>query len=202
MTIMNEKKEQINPAGQKHPEHQGKEAKTSPELGKDIKMNEPLLKKAEVNETELKKLSDELAQYKDKYLRLCAEFENARKRMEREKQEFVKYAHEGVVVDFLNIFDDLERVVQAAKTKHEDYESFLKGIEMVMKHIEGTLKKHGVKAIEAKGKMFDPHAHEVLYQEDSDKDDGLVLEELQKGYYLLDRVVRTAKVKVSKKKQN
>ena len=177
-----------------HLDEQENQAQDVPEVGQEEKAALP-------KESDSKKL-DEAAQWKDKYLRLYAEFENARKRMEREKQEFVKYAHEGVVADFLNILDDLERTVNAAKTKHEDYDAFLKGIEIVMKHIEGTLKKHGVKPIEAKGKMFDPHAHEVLLQEESDKDDGVVLEELQKGYYLNDKVVRTAKVKVAKKKQN
>lgn len=156
----------------------------------------------EIKESEYKKLNDELASYKDKYLRIYAEFENARKRMDREKQEFVKYANEGLIVDFLNVLDDLERSVEAAKAKHEDYTAFLKGIEMVMAHIYDLLKKNGVKSIEAKGKKFDPHAHEVLLQEENDNvDEGTVLEEFQKGYSLGERVVRTAKVKVSKKKE-
>ena len=149
------------------------------------------------------KLSDELSSYKEKYLRLMAEFENARKRMDREKQEFVKFANEGLIVDFLNVLDDLERSVEAAKAKHEDYTAFLKGIEMVMAHIYDLLKRNGVKSIKAKGTKFDPHCHEVLMQEESDGvEDGIVLDELQKGYYLGDRVVRTAKVKLSKKKEN
>src|SRR5689334_16420917 len=81
-----------------------------------------------ISEAEYKKLTDELASYKDKYIRLVAEFDNARKRMDREKQEFVKYANEGLIIDFLNVLDDLERSVEAAKAKHEDYSAFLKGI--------------------------------------------------------------------------
>ena len=154
-------------------------------------------------EAEYRKFLEETAQgreYKDKYVRLYAEFENARKRMEREKFEFIKYANEGVLTDFLNILDDLERSVEAARAKHEDYEAFLKGIEMVMAHVYDLLKKNGVKAIEAKGKPFDPHCHEVLMQEDSQNhEDGVVMEELQKGYYLEDKVLRTAKVKVARK---
>jgi molecular chaperone GrpE len=152
--------------------------------------------------SEHKKLMDELAQAKDKYVRLYAEFDNARKRMEREKQEFVKYANEGLVLDFLNILDDLERSFQAARAQHQDYTAFLKGIEMVMAHVYDLLKRHGVKPIEAKGKLFDPHCHEVLLQEESDSlEENTVIEEFQKGYMLEDRVVRTAKVKISKKKE-
>ena len=158
-------------------------------------------KTIELKESEYKKLQDELAQTKDKYVRLFAEFENARKRMEREKLEFIKYANEELIADFLNVLDDLERSVQAAQTKHEDYAAFLKGIEIVMAHVYDLLKKNGVKPIEAKGKKFDPHCHEVLMQEETDKaEEGVVLEEFQKGYFLGDRVVRTAKVKVAKGK--
>ena len=140
----------------------------------------------------------QLKEYKDKYLRLYAEFENARKRMERDKQEFVKYANEGLIEEFLGILDNLERSVEAAKAKHQDYEGFLKGIEMVMAHVHEMLKKNGVRKMETKDKIFDPHCHEILMQEQSeDLEDGKILEEFQKGYYLGDKVVRTAKVKVA-----
>jgi molecular chaperone GrpE len=154
----------------------------------------------ELKESEYRKLSEEAASYKDKYIRICAEFDNARKRMEREKQEFVKYANEGLIAEFLNILDDLERSVQAASSQHEDYEAFLKGIEMVMAHVYEMLKKNGVTPVEAKGKPFDPHYHEVLMQEEtSSHEDGAVLEEFQKGYLYNDRVIRTAKVKVARR---
>jgi molecular chaperone GrpE len=174
-------------------EHKDKEEKNNSSEDQEI---------LQIKESEYRKLNEDLAAYKDKYLRLYAEFENARKRMEREKLEFIKYANEELIVDFLNVLDDLERSVEAAKAKHEDYTAFLKGIEMVMTHIYDLLKRNGVKKIEAKGKKFDPHAHEVLMQEDNDKvEEGTVLEEFQKGYSLGERVVRTAKVKVSKKKE-
>jgi len=141
----------------------------------------------------------EAAAYKDKYIRLYAEFDNARKRMEREKGEFIKYSNEILLAEFLNILDDLERSVQAANSKHEDYQAFLKGIEMVMAHVYEMLKKNGIKPIEAKGKPFDPHVHEVLMQEETTTaEDGTVIEEFQKGYLYNDRVIRTSKVKVAK----
>ena len=157
---------------------------------------ETLLKEAD----EYQRLLSEVAEYKDKHIRLLAEFENARKRMERDKNEFIKYANEALIAQFLDILDDLERTVQAAQEKHQDYESFLKGIEMVMNRVYDILKKSGVKLMDIKGKMFDPHCHEPLLQEDHKEiPEGTVLEELQKGYFYHDRVIRTAKVKLAKK---
>lgn len=150
-----------------------------------------------LKESEYHKLVKEAAEYKDRYLRLGAEFDNARKRFERDKAEFAKYAGEGLIIEFLNILDDLERSVEAASQKHQNYEAFLKGIEMVMAHIHDMLKRQGVKPIEAVGKKFDPHCHEILMQEPAEAEEGTVLQELQKGYRLGDRVVRTAKVKVA-----
>ena len=151
-----------------------------------------------IKESEYQKVVQEAADYKDKWMRLYAEFENVRKRTEREKTEFVKYANEGLVVDFLNILDDLERSILAANDRHEDYDAFLKGVEMVMAHIYEMLKKHQVKPMEVEGKLFDPHCHEILMQEETNEhDDGSVVEVFQKGYYLAEKVVRTAKVKVA-----
>jgi molecular chaperone GrpE len=147
---------------------------------------------------EYEKLVREAAEYKDKYVRLLAEFDNARKRAERERTEFLKYANEGLITDFLGIMDDLGRVAAAAQAKHQDDPAFSKGVEMVMARIHELLRKNNVKPIdEAVGKPFDPHCHEILMQEPSDKEEGTIIEELQKGYWLGDRVVRTSKVKVA-----
>ena len=88
----------------------------------------------QIKESEHKKLLEELAQYKDKYVRLYAEFENARKRMEREKFEFVKFANEGLIVEFLGILDNLERSIEVAKAKHQDYTAFLQGTGYVVEY--------------------------------------------------------------------
>jgi molecular chaperone GrpE len=151
-----------------------------------------------VSESEYLAMQKELDGYKDKYLRLFAEFENARKRFDRDRIEFVKYANEGVIKDFLNILDDLERTVAVANDKHHDYEAFLKGVELVMAQVYDLLKKNHVAPIESVGKKYDPHSHEALMQvESADYEDGVVIEEFQKGYYFNDRVIRTAKVKVA-----
>ena len=150
--------------------------------------------KAEPVETKNAGLDDG---YKDKYVRLLAEFENARKRQERERSQIIKYAHEEIVVELLDVFDDLQRALAAAKTKADT--GVIKGLEMVAMKLQDLLKKYGVAPIEAVGKPFDPHMHEPLMHEVSGKHpDGHVMEEFQKGYTLSGRVVRTAKVKVAK----
>lgn len=169
---------------------------------KDEKKQEEL-KQVMLSEVEYAALQQEAVKAKehwDKLLRLQAEFDNTRKRLERERQDFVKFANEGIIVELLNILDDLERAVEQAQTKHEDSAAFLKGIEMIMAHLYEMLKANGVKPIESEGKLFDPHLHEALMQvENKELPEHTVVEELQKGYMLNDRVVRTSKVKVSKR---
>lgn len=170
---------------------------------KEDKNNNPAQQKAvTIPEAEYLKLKEEARQamdYQDKLLRFQADFENMRKRLQREKEDFIKFANEGMILELLNILDDLERAVSLAETKHQDLPAFLKGVEMILAHLYEMLKESGVRAIEARGKLFDPHLHEALMQvEDKDKPENTVIEELQKGYLLNDRVIRTAKVKVSK----
>jgi len=156
------------------------------------------LKKSEY--LKLKEEAEKSAQYWDRILRMQADFENTRKRLEKEKQEFIKFANEGIILELLNILDDLERTLALAQEKHQDLQAFLKGVEMILAHLYDLLKKYGLKPIEAKGKPFNPHYHEALLQvEANDVPEHTVLEELQKGYMLNDKVIRTAKVKVSKK---
>lgn len=150
----------------------------------------------------LKAQADIAKELSDKVLRLQADFENTRKRLEREKQDFVKFANEGILLELLNILDDLERSVDLAETHKQDLPVFLKGVEMILTHLYEMLKEYGVKPICAQGKLFDPHCHEALMQvENKDLPENTIVEELQKGYQLNDRVIRTAKVKVSKKEE-
>lgn len=136
----------------------------------------------------------------DRLLRQQADFDNTRKRLDKEKQDFVRFANEELIFELLTVLDDLERTVGLAQEKHEDLSAFLKGVEMILAHLYDLLKKFGVKPIEAQGKIFDPHFHEALMQvENKDLPEHTVVEELQKGYLLNDRVIRTTKAKVSKK---
>jgi molecular chaperone GrpE len=136
----------------------------------------------------------------DKMLRNQADLENTRKRLEREKQDFIKFANEGLILDLLNVLDDLERTVELAEAGKEELSAFVKGVEMILAHLYEMLKDHGVKPIDSEGKIFDPNFHEALMQvENSELPEHTIVEVLQKGYLIHERVLRTAKVKVSKK---
>jgi molecular chaperone GrpE len=149
---------------------------------------------------EKEKLMQEVGEAKDKYIRLFAEFDNMRKRHERERTELIKYAHEEVIIEMLGFYEDFERTIAAAKTSATGSDVLLKGVEMVFKRMQELLKNYDVVEIEALGKKFDHRYHEALLVEESaDHEDETVLEVFQKGYKLGERVVRPAKVKVSKK---
>jgi len=148
----------------------------------------------------LKEEAGKVKEYVDKMLRLRADFENTHKRLEREKQDFVKFANEGIILELLNILDDLERTLDLAQKHQQDLPAFLKGVGMILAHLYEMLKEYGVRPIEAEGKLFDPHFHEALMQvENKELPEHTIVEELQKGYWMNDRVIRTTKVKVSKK---
>ena len=150
--------------------------------------------------TEVEKLQQEVGEAKDKYIRLFAEFDNMRKRHERERTELIKYAHEEVIIEMLGFYEDFERSVTAARVNPAEGASLLKGVEMVLKRMQELLKKYEVTEIDALGKKFDHTRHEALMAVESEEvEDGTVLEVFQKGYIMDGRVVRTAKVKVSKK---
>ncbi|MBI4972918.1 MAG: nucleotide exchange factor GrpE [Candidatus Omnitrophica bacterium] len=166
------------------------------------KIEEKIVTLKEAEYLKLKEEQGKAKEYWDKLLRLQAELENTRKRLEKEKQDFVKFANEGLILELLNILDDLERAVGLAESKHQDLPAFLKGVEMVLAHLYEMLKSYGVQPIETQGKLFDPHYHEALMQvDDAAQPEHTIVEELQKGYMLNDRVIRTAKVKVSKKQE-
>lgn len=129
--------------------------------------------------------------------RLQAEFENYEKRIDKEKEDFVKYAKHEMIAKILPILDSFELALKNCKIDKDA----LKGFELIFSQLYSTLEAEGLRPIEAFGKKFDPYKHEVLMQEISDKEEGLVLEELQKGYMLNDKVLRHSKVKVAKKRE-
>jgi len=167
---------------------------------KEENKEEKIISLKEAEYLKLKEEADKAKEYWDRLLRLQADFENSRKRIEREKQDFCKFANEGIVLELLNTLDDLERAVELCQSQHQDLPAFLKGAEIILAHLYELLKKYGVKPISAEGELFDPNLHEALMQvEDNNLPEHTIIEELQKGYLLNDKVIRTAKVKVSKK---
>jgi molecular chaperone GrpE len=142
--------------------------------------------------------SQEADRLQERLLRLHAEFENYRKRMAREKAEFLKFAHEGLIVQFLPVLDNLERAIASARAEVGST-PLIEGIEMTARLFRSTLEKAGVKPIEAVGRPFDPGFHQAVAQVESSQDEAnLVVEEIQKGYLLEGRVLRPAMVKVSR----
>ena len=136
-----------------------------------------------------------IAELTETLQRTQAEFENYKKRVDKDKAEFVKYAKGEIIQKILPTLDTFEIAFKSTSDK----EKFVKGIEMVYAQLFSLLEAEGLKKIESDGKKFDPYLHEVMLKEKSDKEDGIILEELQKGYMLNDKVLRHTKVKVSEK---
>jgi molecular chaperone GrpE len=130
----------------------------------------------------------------DGWKRTAADFDNFRKRALREREEYVTFANERLVGELLPILDDLERALQAAG-EHEEAR-LEEGVELVHRELAALLARHGVKEIETSGK-FDPHVHEALLAQPSESEEGSVLDVIQKGYTLGERVVRPARVVVA-----
>ncbi len=127
--------------------------------------------------------------------RLQAEFDNYKKRTEQQNSNFIKHANQEIIKDLLPIIDNFELALRNCKEKDE----FYKGIELIYSQINELLKNKGVTHIKCEGEKFDPYYHEALLTEESDKEEGTILEELQKGYLLNEKVIRHSKVKVAKK---
>ncbi len=149
-----------------------------------------------VQDTEIEKLSKDLAESKEKYLRLYAEFENFRRRTSKEKIETILNASEGLIKDLLPIVDDLERA-QKSIDSTDDILAIKEGIDLIFNKIQKTLASKGLKSIESKDKPFDVELHECITQFAAGEDKkGIVIEEIEKGYYLNDKVIRYTKVVV------
>lgn len=131
------------------------------------------------------------------YLRVLAEADNYRKRMAREREEYVKYANLSLAKKIISIMDDLERALHLSR-EQQDFDQLYKGVDMIFKSLTEAVKAEGVEAIEAQGKMFNPEFHEPLIMEpNSDFESNMIIEELQKGYLMHGRVIRPSLVKVS-----
>lgn len=148
-------------------------------------------------EQKVEELEQENSTLKDQYLRKQADFENYRKRMQREKEDVTKFANANLLLDLVSIIDDFERAIKAGEDT-EDIESFRKGIELIEKQFVGMLeRKWGLRRFDSEGEPFDPEKHEAIATEEKETDVAEVTEDYQKGYLLHDRVLRHAKVKVS-----
>ncbi len=183
MTKEEKEKAQAGEAEQKHKEDEGHREK------KD--------KLASLKE-ELKKKEEEAASYLDMLQRLKAEFENYKKRVERDQAAFFEMASKDIILKTLPVLDNLERALQAL-SGGADLDSFKRGIELVTGQFGEILKKEGISVIDPVGQKFDPTHHEAFMQvESDDHEEGRVVEVFQKGYAINGKVIRPAVVKVAK----
>ena len=150
----------------------------------------------------LKAKAQECEAFKDKYVRAQAEFENVRKRLEKDKLDFAKYANEGFVLDFLPIVDNLEIAEKYIK-EAKDFKAVQDGVDMIQLQIQSFLKDIGLERIKVVGENFDPHLHEPIETEEAkDKKDNVIIAELKPGYKFNGKLLRPASVKIVKNKES
>jgi molecular chaperone GrpE len=147
---------------------------------------------------ELRTKAAERDEYYGKWLNVHAEYENTKRRLEKEKYDHIRFANEGIIARLFPIMDNFDMAF-AVMEKAEDKGAMLEGIKLVQKEFHRVLEDSGVKKIETLGKQFDPNIHEaVMAVETEDVPDGEVVEEVRSGYMFNDRLLRAAQVKVAK----
>jgi molecular chaperone GrpE len=147
---------------------------------------------------EKESLTAELKEIHDKYFRLYAEFDNYKKRVQKDKEEILRYGNENLLSELLPVIDHLEMALQHAS--NDVSSGLVQGVEITLRELRRTLEKFGLTAVEAMGKPFDPVVHHAMSQaERDDIDEMTVVEEFRKGYRLKDKVLRPSLVSVSKK---
>jgi molecular chaperone GrpE len=155
-------------------------------------LNEPV-----ADESEMEKLKNQLEEAKDKYLRQAAEFDNFRKRNAKERIELIQTAGKEVITDLLEVLDDCDRAQKQIESS-EDAAAIKEGVMLVFNKLRNTLQARGVKAMETIQHEFDPDLHEAVTEipAASEKMKGKIIDEVMKGYYLNDKIIRHAKVVV------
>ena len=202
-----DKNESVKPDSSSDPtcaicEGQGCECAQSEDNEKNIDKEEELHAEHS-NNSEENKLEEEIETLKEEKIRLLAEMENLRKRFEREKIETIKFGSINLARDILSPADNLERALSALPEKEEysqNIKNLVEGLRMVLKEFKSILERHGVKKIEAMDKKFDHNFHQAMMEvEREDVDEGTVVQEVQSGYTMHERLLRAAMVGVSKK---
>lgn len=145
-------------------------------------------------------LEKSLQEYQEKYMRLLAESENARKRMQKERHDLTKFAVENVLSEFLHPLDSFEKALKFAENMSEEVRNWAIGFEMILGQFKQILTDHGAVEYDSIGKHFDPHFHEAVEVVETDEyPPGIIIAEFVRGYRSQDRPIRVARVKVAKK---
>lgn len=156
-----------------------------------------IIEESQPEQAELEKLRTEQEETLNRYLRLQAEYDNFKKRTQKERVAERKYKSQDLASDLLPVLDNFERALQVET--NESNQGIIEGIQMVYNQLTEALASHGIQQIETIGRPFDPNLHHAIMQvEDEEKESNEILEELQKGYLIHDRVIRPAMVKVNK----
>lgn len=165
---------------------------------RDVEAEEPVPEERVPPGEKVSDVQAELQELKEKYVRLAADFDNFRKRSLKDREEAHQFGHQNLVKELLPSVDNLERAIAHARAS-EEAGGLLEGVELVYRELEAALAKHGVVAIDPKGQPFDPALHEAMSQmPDASVPPNTVLEVFQKGYQLRARLLRPARVVVSK----
>ncbi|ALS78915.1 nucleotide exchange factor GrpE [Planococcus kocurii] len=173
------------------------EAEQSPELVDAEAPDESSSEEESSITDETEELRAQLEAEQNKYLRLLADFDNFKRRTQKDKEIANKFRSQSLLADILPVLDNFERALSLT-TSSEESASLLKGVEMVQKSLIEAVNREGLAEIKAVGEPFDPNFHQAVMQEkDESAEAGIVLQELQKGYMLKDRVIRPAMVKVN-----
>ncbi len=189
---MSEEKKKAQKEKKEVPKPEVNAESASPEAGQELGEAEAFVAAAEAKAAELAAQTKEL---EDRYLRLAAEFDNFRKRTARDFQSVVKSANERLLLELLDLRDNFER---ALSNSAGNVESFRQGVELIAGQLDAILKKEGVEELEVDGRPFDPSTSEAIAHLKSERPEGEVLQVLAKGYSLGGRVIRPARVTVSK----
>lgn len=185
------------------PEGVGKEEKVSKKKVSEEKDKVKIVDHLKEMETRLESVEQEAKEAHDRFLRVSAEFENYKKRSVREMDEFRKFANESLIREMLTVVDNLERALNSSNNDNQANSHIAEGVDMTLKEILKVFEKFNVKPIEALGKPFDPNFHQAAMREETnERPENTVLNELEKGYMIHDRLLRPAMVVVSMPKIN
>lgn len=185
------------------PEGVGKEEKVSKKKVSEEKDKVKIVDHLKEMETRLESVEQEAKEAHDRFLRVSAEFENYKKRSAREMDEFRKFANESLIREMLTVVDNLERALNSSNNDNQANSHIAEGVDMTLKEILKVFEKFNVKPIEALGKPFDPNFHQAAMREETnERPENTVLNELEKGYMIHDRLLRPAMVVVSMPKIN
>lgn len=150
---------------------------------------------------QIENLEQQINELKDQVLRAHAENDNTRKRFQKEKEEALKFGVTNLAKDILSVADNLKRVIENKNSEQSNLEALIEGVDLILKDVENVFSRHGISTVESIGKPFDPNYHQAVFEVESEEHaQGIVVQVVQDGYKINDRLLRPAMVGVAKSK--